>query len=122
MSRRSSIPAVWARTSFRSRSAARVIRVLNRRCCMPGQSGINNIRFQPYRMFNSRGHNTNDPRVSCLACHNPHEKLQKDAAYYDAKCLGVSFNQTEGREDRAAQCCGLSGEHEEMCDVSHAEG
>src|SRR5688572_9223092 len=25
---------------------------------MPGQAGINNIRFQPYRMFNSRGHNT----------------------------------------------------------------
>jgi hypothetical protein len=54
---------------------------------LPGQSGINNIRFQPYRMFNSRGHNTNDPRISCLGCHNPHEHLQKDAPYYDRKCL-----------------------------------
>jgi hypothetical protein len=29
----------------------------------------------------SRGHNTNDPRISCLACHNLHEKLQQEAAY-----------------------------------------
>lgn len=61
----------------------------------PGQSGINNIRFQPYRMFNSRGHNTNDPRISCLGCHNPHEKLQKDTAYYDQKCLACHLTTTK---------------------------
>ena len=54
---------------------------------LPGQSGINNIRFQPYRLFNSRGHNSNDPRIGCLACHNPHDKLQKEPVYYDSKCL-----------------------------------
>src|SRR6185295_7640522 len=53
----------------------------------PGQSGINNIRFQPYRMFSSRGHNTDDARLGCVACHNPHENLVKDATYYDPKCL-----------------------------------
>src|SRR6266498_117461 len=38
---------------------------------MPGQGGINNIRFQPYRIFNSAGHNLNDYRISCIACHDP---------------------------------------------------
>lgn len=72
----------------------------------PGQSGINNIRFQPYRMFSSRGHNTNDPRVGCLACHNPHEHLPKEATFYDAKCLACHLTKpadakTERRKDAA---------------------
>ncbi len=77
---------------------------------LPGQSGINNIRFQPYRMFNSRGHNTNDPRVSCLACHNPHEKLQKDTAYYDQKCLACHLTTAKEKktERRSADACPVS--------------
>lgn len=68
---------------------------------LPGQSGINNIRFQPYRIFNSRGHNTNDLRISCLSCHNPHEKLQKDAAFYDQKCLACHL--TSQKESKTAR-------------------
>ena len=76
----------------------------------PGQSGINNIRFQPYRMFNSRGHNTNDPRTSCLACHNPHEQLRKDAAYYDQKCLAchLTTRKETKTERRSAAPCPVS--------------
>jgi hypothetical protein len=48
--------------------------------------GINNVRFQPYRIFNSKCY-SDDRRISCTACHNPHEPLKHDAAYYDAKCL-----------------------------------
>ena len=74
------------------------------------QGGINNIRFQPYRMFNSRGHNTNDPRVGCVACHNPHEKLQKDAAYYDPKCLACHLTKpTDAKTTRRnADACPVS--------------
>ena len=55
---------------------------------MPDQAGINNVRFQPYRIFNSPCY-SDDKRISCSACHNPHEPLREskhDAAYYDAKC------------------------------------
>jgi hypothetical protein len=48
--------------------------------------GINNVRFQPYRIFNSECY-SEDRRIGCTACHNPHDPLQEDAAYYDAKCL-----------------------------------
>ncbi len=48
--------------------------------------GINNVRFQPYRISTSRGHDPNNPRLSCISCHDPHEPLQRNAAFYDANC------------------------------------
>lgn len=53
---------------------------------MEKRGGKDNIRFQPYRIFNSRCY-SNDARISCIACHNPHEPLRRESAYYDAKCL-----------------------------------
>ena len=52
-----------------------------------GFKGINTIRFQPYRLVNSKCYDAADPRISCIACHNPHEDLQTDVAAYDPKCL-----------------------------------
>jgi hypothetical protein len=46
-----------------------------------------NVRFQPYRLANSRCFDGADPRISCVACHNPHQPLNRDKAFYDAKCL-----------------------------------
>ncbi|MEJ7618430.1 MAG: multiheme c-type cytochrome, partial [Pyrinomonadaceae bacterium] len=53
---------------------------------MPDQAGINNVRFQPYRIFNSPCY-ADDKRISCTACHNPHQELKRDVSFYDAKCL-----------------------------------
>lgn len=47
---------------------------------------MNNVRFQPYRLGNSRCWDADDARISCLACHNPHEQLHRDVAFYDSKC------------------------------------
>jgi len=47
---------------------------------------INNVRFQPYRIFHSKCY-SDDRRISCTACHNPHEPLKHDSAYYDSKCV-----------------------------------
>jgi nitrate/TMAO reductase-like tetraheme cytochrome c subunit len=47
---------------------------------------INNVRFQPYRIFHSKCY-SDDRRISCTACHNPHEPLKREVAYYDTKCL-----------------------------------
>jgi hypothetical protein len=47
---------------------------------------LNNVRFQPYRIFHSKCY-SDDQRIRCTACHNPHEPLREDAAYYDARCL-----------------------------------
>jgi len=48
--------------------------------------GVNNVRFQPYRIFHSKCY-SDDRNIRCTACHNPHEPLREDAAYYDSRCL-----------------------------------
>jgi hypothetical protein len=45
------------------------------------------VRFQPYRLENSKCFIGNDPRISCLACHNPHQPVNRNSASYDGKCL-----------------------------------
>jgi len=52
----------------------------------PKRIGMNGVRFQPYRIFGSKCY-SDDRRISCTACHNPHESASHDEAYYDAKCL-----------------------------------
>ena len=52
-----------------------------------GWRGEINVRFQPYRLANSKCFNGTDPRISCIACHDPHKDLVTDTAAYDGKCL-----------------------------------
>lgn len=52
-----------------------------------GWRGPANVRFQPYRLANSKCFDGADPRISCVACHDPHQKVSRDTAYYDSKCL-----------------------------------
>jgi hypothetical protein len=47
-----------------------------------------NVRFQPYRLEKSRCWGTQgDARLTCIACHNPHEPLVHNASSYDQRCL-----------------------------------
>jgi hypothetical protein len=48
--------------------------------------GIGNVRFQPYRLASSKCYDADDPRISCLACHDPHHELDADTMDYDPKC------------------------------------
>jgi Zn finger protein HypA/HybF involved in hydrogenase expression len=51
------------------------------------QFGEADVRFQPYRLANSRCFVGNDPRIRCTACHNPHANPVTEAAAYDHNCL-----------------------------------
>jgi hypothetical protein len=46
-----------------------------------------NVRFQPYRLALSRCFDGTDPRIKCVACHDPHKQVVRDPAFYDGKCL-----------------------------------
>lgn len=48
--------------------------------------GVDNVRFQPYRIFHSKCY-SDDRNIRCTACHNPHEPLREEASYYDSRCL-----------------------------------
>jgi hypothetical protein len=45
------------------------------------------VRFQPYRLANSRCFDGADPRISCIACHDPHQDVVRQDSSYDTQCL-----------------------------------
>jgi hypothetical protein len=72
-----------------------------------GWHGVLNVRFQPYRLANSRCFDGTDPRISCLACHDPHQTVVRDEASYDPKCLachGSSLGASPGAHAGAKSC------------------
>lgn len=82
-----------------------------------GPFGIGNIRFQPYRLTNSRCYDASDARISCTACHDPHGVK---AVSYDAKCTACH---TTGCPVGTKDCAGchmpkleLPGSHHRFTD------
>jgi hypothetical protein len=52
-----------------------------------GTMSIDNVRSPAYRLATSKCYQSSeDKRISCVACHDPHRDLVKTAAYYDSKC------------------------------------
>jgi hypothetical protein len=51
-----------------------------------GPRGVLNVRFQPYRLTNSKCFDTSDARLACAACHDPHGPLETNLASYDSRC------------------------------------
>lgn len=51
-----------------------------------GPRGVGNVRFQPYRLANSKCYDAEDRRIGCVACHDPHAPLNKNLASYDNRC------------------------------------
>jgi len=51
-----------------------------------GPRGVLNVRFQFYRLTNSRCYDDADTRIACTACHDPHGNLIEDVSFYDQKC------------------------------------
>lgn len=50
--------------------------------------GVSTARSAPYRLVTSKCWGKgDDPRLTCTACHNPHEQLQTRPAAYDSACL-----------------------------------
>lgn len=52
-----------------------------------GVTGVANVRFQPYRLENSKCWRDGDSRLACTTCHDPHKQLVRESATYDDKCL-----------------------------------
>jgi hypothetical protein len=62
--------------------------------------GIANVRAQAYRLLSSRCWGNGDARLTCIACHNPHEPLSKEASNYDSKCLACHVNSPPAKPDK----------------------
>ncbi|HST50734.1 MAG TPA: multiheme c-type cytochrome [Pyrinomonadaceae bacterium] len=90
---------------------------------LENQGGAANIRFQPYRIFNSPGHLVNDKRMSCTACHDPHDRLQHDEAFYDSKCMACHLSNSKEPKTalRSAPACPLSTKQCASCHMPKVE-
>ncbi len=64
---------------------------------------LNNVRFQPYRIFHSKCY-SDDRNISCTACHNPHEPLREDPAYYDKRCLECHTLKSKPKAGEGSSC------------------
>jgi hypothetical protein len=53
-----------------------------------GPRGVANVKFQPYRLVLSKCYDASDSRISCVACHDPHDRAEApSASSYDKACL-----------------------------------
>jgi hypothetical protein len=62
-------------------------------------AGVLNVRFAPYRLENSKCWSQPDARLTCVACHDPHQPLEHDAAAYDSRCLQCHINQPSAKKN-----------------------
>jgi hypothetical protein len=70
--------------------------------------GPSDVRFQPYRLANSRCFVGNDQRISCMACHDSHQPVNEDAAFYDSKCLACHTESKRSSTSFAMETCKVS--------------
>jgi hypothetical protein len=68
-----------------------------------------NVRFQPYRLANSKCFRGDDRRISCTGCHDPHAPLVTGDTGYDRNCLAChgakqSFKPCPVATDRCVTC------------------
>lgn len=67
--------------------------------------GTVNVRFQPYRLANSKCFDGSDARISCLACHDPHQDPVHEIRTYDSKCLACHASGTAPTRKPGATAC-----------------
>lgn len=81
-----------------------------------GNPSIANVRFQPYRLTGSKCYDVDDARISCLACHDPHQEVNGNAPDYDAKCMAC-----HGGGKPGAKACKVSNEKCVTCHMPKLE-
>ncbi len=65
-----------------------------------------NVRFQPYRLANSKCFDGADARISCITCHDPHKEVVRESSVYDTKCLAC-----HGDRNASTRACPVAKEN-----------
>ena len=88
-----------------------------------GTVGVRTVRFQPYRLESSRCWGKGDARITCLACHDPHQPLVRDAARYDKACLAChpATKGSTGTADHPGTVCPRSAKDCATCHMPKYE-
>lgn len=73
------------------------------------------VRFQPYRLANSKCFDGADSRISCIACHDPHVDIVRQDSSYDNKCLACHSAHP------AEPASHLPGDHARTCPTAKSD-
>jgi Cytochrome c554 and c-prime len=92
---------------------------------MPGRGGLGNVRFQPYRLAKSACYydDPKDRRISCIACHDPHQDIVREPNFYDAKCLACHASRASANlpAGATAKLCRTSTKNCSTCHMPKTE-
>jgi hypothetical protein len=89
---------------------------------MPRHMGVSSVRFQPYRLERSLcWGGGGDPRITCMACHDPHKPLVRDSAAYDSKCLKCHAHSTSQPSASLAPACSVGTKDCPSCHMPKLE-
>jgi hypothetical protein len=94
-----------------------------------GFTGVVNVRFQPYRLENSRCWRNADARLACTACHDAHQPLALDPGSYDHNCLAChaaashepARSPETGQSDHLGPACPVSTKDCVTCHMPRVE-
>ena len=86
-------------------------------------TGISNVRSQPYRLQESKCWGKGDPRITCVACHDPHLPLVQEASGYDEKCLKCHLTGvgTKAAKDHPGAACPIATKNCASCHMPKIE-
>jgi hypothetical protein len=87
---------------------------------LDGPHDIRNVRFQPYRLTNSKCYDSADARIRCAACHDPHRDVETKSSAYDAKCLAC-HNTSAQQPPHVAKLCKVATGNCSSCHMPKLE-
>jgi hypothetical protein len=88
---------------------------------LAGEKGLAALRSQPFRLQSSRCWGEGDARLTCVACHDPHRPLEREAARYDARCLDCHEPGGGGPAGRPRKACPVAKERCTDCHMPKYE-
>jgi Cytochrome c554 and c-prime len=86
-----------------------------------GPHDINNVRFQPYRLANSKCYDPSDRRISCAACHDMHQEVVTSDSFYDSKCLACHATEHAAAVKPVAKSCPVARQNCVTCHMPKVE-
>ena len=86
-----------------------------------GPQGVNNVRFQPYRLTNSKCYSVDDPRIRCTACHDPHNDVVTTPESYDTKCFACHADTAHSVAKATAPKCPVATKNCVTCHMPKIE-
>ncbi|MEO8737595.1 MAG: hypothetical protein ABI380_13785 [Edaphobacter sp.] len=89
---------------------------------MSTSMGAAKVRFQPYRLEMSRCWGAGlDARITCIACHDPHQPLVQELSAYDAKCLACHSGGKGSSTRVSAKTCNVGASRCASCHMPKVE-